>query len=152
MCIGHSFYEEPGYAAHITQDDQWGRLEALEDHDQERTVRMALRGIYMGTRRTPQFVDYVRPTVPLAFEYFAGADPDRVTRMLRTGQLESDDPVEAQDTTGEDEVVSAVTQGDWESILRWEDPPLGQRKLRIQQPPGLRWLDKLRPCFPRGDR
>ena len=151
VCLGPSAYQQAGFAIHIRRDEEWLRLQALEQHDPETTVRRSLRYIYLRAHRLPQYVDYVRAQSTTKFHYYKGADPNRLIRMLETGVVDPDDPVVADTTAGEDEVLESVLKQDWAELYQLEEKPLSLPELKIGRRRAFRWIDPLRGMFPKGD-
>ncbi len=75
----------------------------------------------------------------------------RLIRMLKTGVVAPDDPVVADTTAGEDEVLESVLKQDWAELYQLEEKPLSLPELKIGRRRGFRWIDPLRGMFPKGD-
>ncbi len=113
-------------------------------------ARQTLRYGFTHLCRMPQYFDYVKAVRPTHYRYFPGADPERLLGMLATGQLEADDATFAIDTSGEDRVLAAIAERDWESLFAFQTAT-PQGSLKVQRRPALRWVDAVREMRPRGD-
>lgn len=116
----------------------------------DRIARQTLHYGYTHLCRMPQYFDYVKAVTPTRYRYFPGADPERLMRMIATGQLEADDATFAIDTSGEDRILAAIAERDWETLLAFQDET-PQGSLKVQRRPALRWIDAARELLPRGD-
>jgi hypothetical protein len=146
-----STYRSAGIAVTApSADDLDGLARRIELPARER-MRGALRYGYTHIYRFSQYVDYVKAVTTTRYRYFDGADPQRIERMLRSGEVEPDDPTAADGTGGEDSVVERVEARDWESLLAPDDLH-SSREIAVRRRPALRWIDALRERFPRGDR
>jgi len=113
-------------------------------------ARQTLRYGYTHLCRMPQYFDYVKAVKPTHYQYFPGADPERLLRMLTTGRLEADDATFAVNTSAEDCILAAIAERRWEMLFSFqEDAPHGS--LKVQRRPALRWIDAARELLPRGD-
>ena len=149
--IGHAPYEEAGFSVHIHEDSDWRRLDELNRHDAERSIRCALRYVYTYGRRFTQFEDYVRAKTTLRYEYLYGADASRLVRICQNHRLEPDDPTSATDEEPETSILRLVRQGDWDTLGKWQRPTIQSHRMRVQRRFGLRWVDTVRNMLPRGD-
>jgi hypothetical protein len=158
IAVAPSIYQQAGF-----QSDAWGpqalpqlvlhaSLDAAERarhaaHIARQTLRFAYTMIY----RVPQFVNQVRCITTTRYEYREGADPARLTDLLRTCVLQPDDATYAADARGEDEVLASMAAHDWQTLLD-ATPALPPAALR---PLPRRWLfrpiDRIREAMPRGD-
>jgi hypothetical protein len=152
VCIGHSFYEEGGFAVQVHGPADLHRLDALAAHDPELTARRALRFLCTHGRRFAQFSKFVRAITTIHYEYYEGAEPDRLVRMMQSGALEPDDTDYSESTEMETRVVEKLLACDWEWLGQWQDAPPMTRRLEIRRRAGLRWIDAARELFARGDR
>ena len=152
VCLGPSGYQYAGFVQTFCGPEDLAAAEGLDPIDVETVIRKTLRYLYLRARRFPQYIDYVRALETTRYEYFEGADPERILSMLRTGTVLADDPSFAETSAEEDAVVDALRQKKWHELagfipLRKTLPPL-----KVERRVGLRWLDWARSKFPRGDR
>jgi len=152
ICIGRSSYQEAGIAVNVNGKDDRDNLKLLEHHNPTKVIRRTLRYGYTMARRFAQYVDYVQAISPTRYRYFAGADPDRIGRALRSGFLEADDAEIATDDKGETEIVSMIIEKRWDELAAFEDVKPSKEVLDIGRRWGLRWLNNLREKLPRGDQ
>jgi hypothetical protein len=146
-----STYRNAGIAVTVlSAADLEGLARRIELPARER-IRGALRYGYTHIYRFSQYVDFVKAITTTRYRYFDGADPMRIDRMLRSGEVEPDDPTSAGDTSGEDSVVAGVEAGEWEGLLQYDEAPRG-REMGVHRHAVLRWIDALRERFPKGDR
>ncbi|CAN7438986.1 hypothetical protein [Acidovorax delafieldii] len=114
--------------------------------------RKSLRFGYTMARRVAQYAGFVRAESSSRYRYVAGADPARLTRLLLSGQLETDDATFAADEGAENEVLDTIARRDWEALT--PIPPSTQRE--PVQAVRRRWMfrpiDTIRGWMPVGDR
>lgn len=157
IALAPSVYQEAGF---LSAADSPGALRDLvlnvELDDAARVERAAhvarqtLRFAYTMNYRLPQYVDQVRCITTTRYEYFEGADLERLPKMLQTGMLQADDALHARDVTGEDEVLSLVSKRAWRLIEPAPRPAHTPRR-RVQRRWLLNPIDRLRELVPRGD-
>jgi hypothetical protein len=151
ICVGHATYEHAGFVVQLCGPEDLPRLDALGMHDMERTARMALRYVYTHGRRYAQFVQFVRALTTLSYEYYAGADPERLVRLCKSGILEPDDAQYGDNTEHETVVVNRMLAGDWDKLGEWQEPTISSPRLSVRRRFGLRWIEPLRNKLARGD-
>jgi hypothetical protein len=152
ICMGSSHYMESGVALHVCSPEDINILKELEYHDRGSAARASLRFGYTITRRFAQFARFVRCITPTQYEYFGGADAERIIRMLRTGTIEPDDAVVASDCEGERAVLSLVESRRWQELHDVEPPKHTMPGVQVRRRRGLGWLDGARGMLPEGDR
>lgn len=150
--LGPSLYSEAGFVRIVRSREDLATLRDGEMPDPATTVRKTMRFLYLNDRRYPQFADHVRAIETTHYAYYEGADPDRLTAMIRTGEIEADDPSWAADDSDENEIVDALLAGDWVRLAQFEREPRKLTPLPIGRRKGLGWLDGFRARLPRGDR
>jgi hypothetical protein len=155
--LGPSTYHRAGFQSDAFTPSHLAALSLMRDKDEptrraesESIARQTLRYCYTMAYRLPQFVQYVRSITTTRYEYVEGADPGRLTRALQTNRLEADDSETASTTVGEDEVLNAIREGAWESLMKQSEIPPG-RRLLVRRRPLYRPLDRVRESLPRGD-
>jgi len=152
ICLGPSTYQKAGFVRVFLDKASLMRPEALTPIDPDTVIRKTLRFLYVRSHRFPQYVNHVQAIETTRYEYKDGADPERLISMLRSGKLEADDPVYADDESEEDSVVKALKDKRWGSLADYTIRRFEGRQLNIRRRPGLHWLDSYRSMFPRGDR
>ncbi len=151
ICVGHSFYEAGGFSIQVHGPDELHSLAELSAHDPELTSRRALRFLHTHGRRFAQFSKFVRATTTVHYEYYEGAEPERLIRMCQSGVLEPDDPDYGETSEVETEVVEKLIACDWEWLGQWQDIAPSTQRLDVSRRAGLRWVDAVRDRFARGD-
>ena len=86
--------------------------------------------------RVPQFADYVRSVTTTRYEYFEGADPNRLIDMFITGTLKANDEEFAGCTTAEDDVLAMIAAREWQILLEAAPPFSMSARRNVQR----RWL------------
>lgn len=152
ICMGPSTYQEAGFVRVFRDKQSLYRDEALVSLDPDTIIRKTLRFLYLRSHRFAQYVDYVRAIETTRYEYFEGADPERIISMLKTGKMTADDASFADDSRSEDDVVAALKNKEWKKLAGYEVKRIKLKPLLIQRRFGLRWVDNIRAKMPRGDR
>lgn len=149
--LGPSFYKDAGFVRTFLGRHQLTDPAFHRRLDPEDVVRRTLRFIYLNARRFPQFTDYVRAIETTRYEYFQGADADRLIAMLESGKLTADDASFAADDSEESAVVEALLARDWRSLVTFSDRRPESPLMDIGRRRSLRWIDKARAKMARGD-
>lgn len=152
VCLGPSGYQFAGFVRTFCSPDDLAVAEGPELIDANVVIRKTLRYLYLRARRFPQYVDFVRALETTRYEYYEGADPERILSMLRTGAVIADDPAFAGTSTEEDAVVDTLRQKKWQELAGYKPSRINLPPLKVERRVGLRWLDWARSKFPRGDR
>lgn len=152
VCLGHSGYQEAGFTVQVHTSDDWSKLSALDHHDELMTVRKTLRYLYVRARRFAQFNDYVKAIKTTHYEYYEGADSERLIQMFETGIVEADDPVCAETDVDETPVAKALLARQWEDLMLDDVKASVGKRVDIGRRPALRWIDQMRSKMPLGDR
>lgn len=154
-----STYQEAGFRTNASRPELLAGLSLDVDMTpvqkaaaEDKLRRGALRFSYAMTNRLPQYVKHVRAVSSSAYRYVPGANPARLIDLIRSGRVQPDDGDAAVDTSGEDEVVERMRQGDWPG-LQSTGPGAGPTPSgRVRR----RWLfqpiDFVREKMPIGDR
>ncbi|MGR7920570.1 hypothetical protein ACU6RQ_05585 [Zobellella denitrificans] len=151
ICLGPSTYDKSGFVQVFrTKKDM--EVSKLAEIDPDTVRRKTLRFLYVRSHRFPQFVNYVKAIETTKYQYFDGADADRVISMLKTGKIQADDHVYTEDERFENEVIAALSQSDWGMLANYQPPISVGTPLQVARRKGLRWIDGFRAQFARGDR
>ena len=114
--------------------------------------RASLRFGYTMARRVAQFTGFVRAESSSRYHYLQGADPDRLTRLLRTGVLEADDLTHANDETEENKILDSVALRDWDAFTFNHTLPENVHLQPVKRRWAFRPLDAIRAWSPIGDQ
>lgn len=152
ICMGPSTYQEAGFVRVFRDKKSLYEASASDPLDPDSIIRKTLRFLYLRSHRFAQYVEYVRALETTKYDYFEGADPDRIISMLKTGKMTADDSEFASDQQGEDAVVVALKNKDWKQLASYEVKRPKLNNFRVQRRLGLRWIDDVRAKMPRGDR
>lgn len=158
IALGPSIYQRAGFQSDAYDAEQLERVRLhidlpLAERSQEaaRIARQTLRFCHTMVYRVPQYVPYVRSITTTRYEYLDGADPERLIRLLRDGNLRADDATSTAESGQEDRVLATIAARDWEA-LQHETPTLAGAAAR---PVSRRWMyrpiDRMREALPRGD-
>lgn len=160
IAVSPSMYQQAGFQSAAYNPDQLCGLTLLKDANESkrtletaRIARQTLRFCYTMVYRIPQHVPYVKCVTTTRYAYYDGADPEILTRLIVTQQLEADDAYAASDCSGEDNVLELIGQGEWGALMEAAaDLPVANVLPKLVQ---RRWLfrpiDRLRNAMPRGD-
>jgi hypothetical protein len=153
-----STYQQAGFQTQAYDESDIARLRLTAtlapDEARERSqhiARQTLRFLHTMVYRLPQFVPYVRLRTTTQYDYFEGADPDRLTALVKSGLLVGDDTQSAGDVTGEAPVLEAIANQEWQALHAHAHPASGA-PLEIKRRPIFRLTDVIRSRLPRGDR
>ena len=114
--------------------------------------RKSLRFGYTMAHRVAQFADFVRADSSSRYHYVEGADPSRLTRLLRSGVLEADDATFASDERAENEILDTIARRDWSAFEPGRPRAEGARLQTIRRRWMFRPIDTIRSWMPVGDR
>ena len=95
---------------------------------------------------------FVRAESSSRYRYVAGADPTRLTRLLRSGQLETDDAKFAADEAAENEVLDTIARRDWEALKPIPPSTQSEPVQAVRRRWMFRPIDTIRGWMPVGDR
>ena len=151
VCLGPAPYERAGFAQIFLSRQDMEENDLL-DLDEDLVRRKTLRFLYVRSHRYPQFVDYVKALETTKYQYFEGADPDRIIRQFETGNIEADDPVFSEFENSENEVLSLLRQNAWGELADYEVPKTVGQPYQVSRRFAFRWVDGFRSMFSRGDR
>lgn len=151
VCLGPSTYQNSGFVQVFKSRNEMDSL-GLIKQPSEIIRRKTLRFLYVRSHRFPQFVDFVKARETTRYEYFEGADAEKIITMLTTGEVQADDSSYATDDRFESEVVEALVQQDWDGLANYAPSSPDRTQLRITRRLGFRWIDGFRAKFTRGDR
>lgn len=154
VCLGPSTYQGAGFVRTFLSKSDLANSEKKHYLDPDMVIRKTLRYIYLRSHRYPQFVDYVRAIETTKYEYYSGADANRLVDILKTGTLAADDSTFGHDLDAENEVIELVKRREWEKLIQLagDGDTVKKQRLDIGRRKNLRWLDGVRDKFPRGDR
>jgi len=156
VATGPSTYQRAGFADLVYGEQELRGLKLFPRGNPQASIhiaRQALRYGYTMVGRVPQFVRHVRGDSSYEYRYYQGADPDRLVQMLHSGELLADDPVRAESTRDEDDVVQAILQRRWHDLFQAATNQSSDLvPLRIDRRPSYRAVDALRRLRPIGDR
>lgn len=155
-----AIYQHAGLRCDAIHPDHLGGLQLDSARDTNNRValathraRMAMRFAYTMTQRLPQFAQHVRARSAADYDYLQGADPQRLLRLLASGQLEADDGSCAADEKAENAILALVASRSWHALLetgagQGEDAPpdIVQRRWMFRP------LDAIRRRMRVGDR
>lgn len=158
IAIAPSIYEEAGIQSKVYEQQTLSQLElystldfASRERHAARIMRQTLRFAYTMVYRVPQFTDYVCSVTTTRYEYFEGADPNRLIDMFITGTLKANDEDFAGCTTAEDDVLAMIAAREWQSLLEAAPPFSMSARRNVQRRWLFRSIDKIRELSPRGD-
>lgn len=152
ICLGPSTYQNAGFVRVFKSRDSLFHSDALTPLEPDTVIRKTLRFLYLRAYRFAQYVEYVRAIETTKYEYFEGADPQRLISMLTTGEMTADDPVYADNGHEEDLVVDALKSKEWGRLADHVVIRPALAPLKVERRLGLRWIDGVRAKLPRGDR
>lgn len=152
ICLGPSTYQDAGFVRVFKTRESLLRADALTPLDPDMVIRKTLRFLYLRSHRFAQYVDYVRAIETTKYEYFEGADPQRLISMFATGEMIADDTNYADDEREEDLVVEALKNKLWGQLADYVVIRPALKSLKVERRVGLKWVDGMRAKLPRGDR
>jgi hypothetical protein len=151
ISLSPATYSEAGFCGQVFSADMLHNCEgALALHNRD-IIKLGLRAGYTHNYRHSQFTKYVRAKTPTEFSYYEGATADRIIKLLKTGSLEPDDPEFAVDDSEESEICEMIEAKEWEKVASLVFEESEKSSLIIRRRPMLRWMDRVRQLFPRGD-
>ncbi len=153
-----SIYQQAGFQSNAYDASRLNGVRLLSsapaaerEEESRRIRRLTLRFCFNMAYRVAQFVPYVQAVTTTQYAYYEGADPQRLTRLLSSGELEPDDENCADDERDEDSTLDLIERGEWEALYS-AGQESAQRPLIDNGRRGFyRAVDRLRDLFPRGD-
>jgi hypothetical protein len=152
VCLSPVNYQDAGFVQVFRDRNALDSVKRLQEAAPEEIIRNTMRFLYLSARRFPQFANHVRALQTTQYQYFDGADPDRLVSMLQTGVVSADDADFAADTAAEDQIVAAIVRKEWGPLAGFVFPRPDLPPLDIGRRQSLRWLDGVRNKLPLGDR
>lgn len=119
--------------------------------ERRRVRRLTLRFCFAAAYRLPQFVPFIEAATTTRYNYYLGADPFRLTRLLESGELEADDPAHAEDEKAEDSVLDRIEGEEWAELYAAADTAPRGGSLTNDRRGLYRAVDRARELLPRGD-
>ena len=113
--------------------------------------RQALRFCYSMVYRVEQFVEYVRCVNTTNYEYFDGANPQRLIDLIKCGALAPDNEAFAHSESEEDSVLGTIRARQWSRLYKEVSSVEGRRPRAVRRRWAYRPIDEIRAAFPRGD-
>lgn len=150
ISVGPAVYSAASAFHEVFSPADLAGVARIFDMTPEDRVRSCLRAVYSIESRVPQYVNYMRSTSSTHYEYFSGADPERMIRLFRGHPLECDDPSFASEASGEDEIVERILQRQWDFGPSLFTPP--GEAVDVSRRWMWAWLDSARALLPPGDR
>lgn len=158
IAVTPSVYQRAGFQSSAYSPQQLQELrfncelsEADQTRERARIARQTLRFCYTMVHRIPQFVPQVHCITTTRYEYREGADPQRLIRLLRSGELEPDDPHAANDAAAEDAVLALVARRAWGELLAAPTAASDAPRRDVSRRWMFRAIDRVRDAMPRGD-
>jgi len=152
VCLGPARYADAGFVQVFSDRDELLIPGASVPIDPDDVIRKTLRYVYLSSSRFPQFVDFVRAVRTTSYNYYDGANADRLLSMLKTGKITPDDGRFSDDEASENDVIHLLKGKKWKSLSDYKAPELNLDPLEIGRGAGFRWVDTLRAKFSLGDR
>lgn len=159
ISTGPSWYQAAGYISRAHARDELSSLVLTATHDEaartasaDYTARRALRFGYTMIARAPQFVNQVRATNALDYDYATGADASRIARLLETQQLDADDGDCGSSPVAENSLLERIRLRRWSDMLPARRLAPSGAPLALSRRAAFRAIDRLRRVRPSGDR
>ena len=158
IAISPSLYQSAGFESTVYSQDQLDALALMVDGDEwtrartaARISKLALRFCYTMVYRVAQYVDYVRCVTTTEYNYFEGANPQRLLDLIRSGKLTPDDANSDADESAEEEIVDLINSRDWGRLAsNFDTAPIKSRQ-SIRRRLMYRAVDRVRAALPHGD-
>jgi hypothetical protein len=158
IAVAPSVYQKAGFQSDAYSPESMSNLvlhATLDEDEREKRsahiARQTLRFAYTMNFRLSQYVEQVRSVTTTRYEYFEGADFDRLPNLLRNGVLQADDASYASDLKGENEVLALIAARQWQALLESSPETTNALRRRVQRRWFLQPIDYLREALPRGD-
>lgn len=158
IAVTASPYQQAGLQSTVYEPAQLATLQLDSSLDEvaaararRSRMRQTLRFCHTTVYRVAQYVRHVRCLTTTRYAYLEGADPERLTTLLRSGRLQADDARSAADSREEDEVLAMVEARDWAGLYDAVPAAATDRLVALQRRWAFRPVDRLREALPRGD-
>lgn len=149
ILLGRAFYEGADFFYQVKNKDDWSVLDKLNKHDYADTIIKTHRFLYNSTFRFPQLSNKVIPNT--YFDYsFVEDDMSFLFDTIKNGEITAWDKEISENNRDENEILSGQNEYSYKYILSLVSAD-GKEEV-IKRRIYLRFLDKVRSWFPRGDR
>lgn len=156
VCLAGTIYKNAGFLENARNKIELGQVRDLQREiskfERRSIISKTLRFCFTVTNRFAQFTGYIRSVNASEYRYFDGAASDRIVDIIRTGALQSDDPLIAETAVGEELVIDLVDAERWQAIADMATFTASGRELEISRRGVYRHVDRIRALFPIGDR
>lgn len=117
----------------------------------EQIIRKTLRYVYIALARFPQYVNYVRALSTTECVAYKGANPERLDKIVKTGNLEADDN-EVGTSLEENEILNLIIDRSWERLLKLSQIQIRDKnQIFLSRSFPYNQIDQIRKVFKRGD-
>lgn len=159
ISTGPSWYQAAGFISRVHVPDELSSLvltgtrdEAARAASADDTARRALRFGYTMIARAPQFVNQVRASNSLDYDYATGADASRIARLLETQQLDADDGDSGTSLDAENGMLEAIRNRRWSNMLIRPGVVYSIAPMKVSRRRAFQAVNRLRRMRPMGDR
>jgi hypothetical protein len=158
IAVSPSVYQRAGFQSNAYTEAQV-RCLVLNLHSGEsdkmvaaaRLSKQALRFCYTMAYRVEQFVEFVRCVTTTKYQYFDGANPQRLIDLIKSGELAPDNAAFAHDESEEGEILEAIRARQWDQLYHAAPSAQTRKPFAVQRRWVYRPVDAIRTHFPRGD-
>jgi hypothetical protein len=157
LSIAPSVYAEAGITMEIHSESKMDFAaiksyirDTSETSHKRLIIKRALRFTYCMANRIPQYFDYIKSINTTSYNYFDGADPEKLIRLLNGGELIEDDERYTNEVQFEDHVVDHIISRNWNALLK-EQEVINNNSFKIRRKILYRPVDFVRNLFKRGD-
>jgi hypothetical protein len=150
--LGPCAYKGAGFCEFLETKESINKFKGLDNWiSKEQIIRKTMRYVYTALARFPQYVDYVRGLSTTECLAYKGADPRRLEKIIKTGNIESDDN-EFGSIIYENEILNLIFDRSWEKLLSLSPVQINNKnQLFLNRQFPLNKIDYMRKFFKRGD-
>jgi hypothetical protein len=157
IALSPSWYQKAGFQTTVYSNQDLAALQLqkdmppIEQATRARDIqKRTLRFCYTIGYRMPQFVPFVRSITTTEYNYFDGANPAQLTRLIETGVLEADDDRFAPNDEEENGILDLIAVRNWEKLSAPMEKSVFE-KLSIHRRHIYQAVDWVRAKMRRGD-
>ena len=152
--LGAAPYEGSSFCCFLSTPDEIEKFTGFDNWVSNiSSFQSVLRYVYTALARFPQFCQSVRASQTTTYKAYAGADMERLEKIILSGEITADDEEFADNDIDEVEVIELLERRDWVTLSALpEEFVMGEKYLlALKQKFPYQYINKIRSVLKRGD-